>query len=205
MAKVYLSELTEASEIYKKDFLSNDTSTSKTIAGTLSDFVNGTSSKLSGDIWNTVRAKLSEFQSVFTKFNSVSDSFCSAIESAIGLITDVIGDDCSYDYLDDGLLDSLKSELAELKTKLATLQQGTSIATTDDSGNKTTTIQYDNAAIEACEKEIKEKTALIAKTEQFKEAYDKAISILDEAFQSVESLSNEVDSIEVSTKITYNI
>lgn len=204
MAKMYLDELETASSIYKDKFLSKDIDTSKNVNSMIYDFVNGTKSKLSGSMWDAVRGKMDEFESVFSNFNSVSDDFCSAIETAIKMLVDVVGEDSEYDYLDDSLLDDLHTQLKELTAKLETLNQGVTTTSKDKDGKETTTTQYDYAAINACKEEIKKTQALITKTEKFRDAYKKALEIVEGAYQSVVSFGSSVDSIQASDKITFD-
>lgn len=204
MAKMYLNELETASSIYKDKFLSRDIDTSKNVNSMIYDFVNGTKSKLSGSMWDAVRGKMGEFESVFSSFNSISDDFCSVIETAIKLLVDAVGDDNVNDYLDDSQLDNLRTKLENLKTKLETLNQGKKIVSKDKNGKETTTTQYDYESINACKEEIKKTQELIVKTEKFKEAYKKAIDIVEDAYQNVVSLGNSIDSIQVSDKITFD-
>lgn len=204
MAKMYLDELETASSIYKDNFLSRDIDTSKNVNSMIYDFVSGTKSKLSGSMWDAVRGKMGEFEGIFSNFNSVSDEFCSAIETAIQMLVNVVGEDSEYDYLDDSLLDNLHTQLKDLNAKLETLSQGETTTSKDKDGKETTTTQYDYAAINACKEEIKKTQALITKTEKFRDAYKKALKIVEGAYQSVVAFGSSVDNIQVSDKITFD-
>lgn len=204
MAKIYLDELETASSIYKDNFLSRDIDTSKNVNSMIYDFVNGTKSKLSGSMWDAVRGKMDEFEGIFSNFNSVSDEFCGAIETAIQMLVDVVGENNEYDYLDDSLLYNLHTQLKDLNAKLETLNQGETTTSKDKDGKETTTTQYDYAAISACKAEIEKTQDLITKTEKFRDAYKKALEIVEGAYQDVVSFGSSVDNIQVSDKITYD-
>ena len=204
MAKVYLDELETASSIYKDNFLSRDIDTSKNVNSMIYDFVNGTKSKLSGSMWDAVRGKMGEFEGIFSNFNSVSDEFCSAIETAVQMLVDVVGENNEYDYLDDSLLDNLRIQLKNLNAKLDILNQGETTTIKDKNGKEKTTTQYDYTAINSCKEEIKKTQALITKTEKFKDVYKKALEIVEGAYQNVVAFGSSVDSIQASDTITFN-
>ena len=204
MAKIYLNELETASSIYKDKFLSSDIDTAKNVNSMIGDFVGGTKSKLSGSMWDAVRGKMGEFESTFSQFDTISDNFCNAIETAVKMLVDVAGEDNEYDYLDDSLLASLHTKLKNLKSKLDVLSQGETITSKDKNNKETTTVKYDSAAISACEAEIEKTQDLITKTEKFRDAYKKALEIVEGAYQDVVSFGSSVDNIQVSDKITYD-
>lgn len=204
MAKIYLNELETASSIYKDKFLSSDIDTAKNVNSMIGDFVGGTKSKLSGSMWDAVRGKMGEFESTFSQFDTISDNFCNAIETAVKMLVDVAGEDNEYDYLDDSLLASLHTKLKNLKSKLDVLNQGETITSKDKNNKETTTVKYDSAAISACEAEIEKTQDLITKTEKFRDAYKKALEIVEGAYQDVVSFGSSVDNIQVSDKITYD-
>ena len=204
MAKIYLNELETASSIYKDKFLSSDIDTAKNVNSMIGDFVGGTKSKLSGSMWDAVRGKMGEFESTFSQFDTISDNFCNAIETAVKMLVDVAGEDNEYDYLDDSLLSSLHTKLKNLKSKLDVLNQGETITSKDKNNKETTTVKYDSTAISACEAEIEKTQDLITKTEKFRDAYKKALEIVEGAYQDVVSFGSSVDNIQVSDKITYD-
>lgn len=204
MAKIYLNELETASSIYKDKFLSSDIDTAKNVNSMIGDFVGGTKSKLSGSMWDAVRGKMGEFESTFSQFDTISDNFCNAIETAVKMLVDVAGEDNEYDYLDDSLLASLHTKLKNLKSKLDVLNQGETITSKDKNNKETTTVKYDSTAISACEAEIEKTQDLITKTEKFRDAYKKALEIVEGAYQDVVSFGSSVDNIQVSDKITYD-
>lgn len=204
MAKIYLNELETASSIYKDKFLSSDIDTAKNVNSMIGDFVGGTKSKLSGSMWDAVRGKMGEFESTFSQFDTISDNFCNAIETAVKMLVDVAGEDNEYDYLDDSLLASLHTKLKNLKPKLDVLNQGETITSKDKNNKETTTVKYDSVAISACEAEIEKTQDLITKTEKFRDAYKKALEIVEGAYQDVVSFGSSVDNIQVSDKITYD-
>ena len=204
MAKIYLNELETASSIYKDKFLSSDIDTAKNVNSMIGEFVGGTKSKLSGSMWDAVRGKMGEFESTFSQFDTISDNFCNAIETAVKMLVDVAGEDNEYDYLDDSLLASLHTKLKNLKSKLDVLNQGETITSKDKNNKETTTVKYDSTAISACEAEIEKTQDLITKTEKFRDAYKKALEIVEGAYQDVVSFGSSVDNIQVSDKITYD-
>lgn len=204
MAKIYLTELEEASSIYKDSFLSQDISTSNNVSGMINEFVTGTKSKLQGSMWDAVRGKMGEFQTAFSNFSKVSDNFCNTITNAVNKLQEVVGEDCNYDYLDDSKLDELNVKLNELKNKLETLKKGTQVTIKDKNGKETIQTQYDSDGIKACEAEINSTQNLIDKTEKFKEVYKEVLAQVEEAYNEVTSFASSVDGIEVSLKITYD-
>lgn len=209
MSKVYVDEIQAASDLYKGDIFSSDTNTVKSIDGQIGEFISTSSNTLKGDMWDAVRTKMQEFQDVFQKQASLVDEFGSAIQQALKLLYDCVGDNVDYDFLDTDQLEELNNKKSVLQAKLDNLNKGEQKQTGYETVNgqqvpKYETV-YDNAAIESTKSELADVEKLIAKTEEFKVVYNEAVSILDAAFSKVQAFASVVNSVQVSKKATYNV
>lgn len=193
--------------ITNDQFIHGDTKTNMT------NFINDTT-VLKGEQWDSVRNKMSLYNKMLEKRSKVAANLSLAINDAVKVLLDYLGDDL---YLDPSKLEEIKHTkqqcenlIADLESSINSKQQ---VEKVDEQGNSSFKTEYIYSYAEREEfrnkiNELRNETIpklnkLIAKIEGLPEIYEKAKEIIRTAYSEIESFSNEVNSITPSDKVNF--
>ena len=209
MASLYLDELTAAASSSTFNLLSNDSSDSKSSASNIEGFISGSGSILQGEQWDKVRSKMGVYQSALAARANCANNLGKAINDALKLLTDYMGDDA---MLDTAQLPEFTAERNACIEQIATLKSMMNEMETVnwyENGRwySTTRHKYDVAAIQGyinnAEAVLKELNRIIKKLEGLDEIYAQAEAMLEAAYQDVLAFQQMVSSITPSGKYVY--
>lgn len=203
--------------------ISNDGLGGNSTKNNLENFIND-NTVLKGSQWDSVRSKISKYNGLLDKRAKVAATLSSAIDSAIKLLLDYLGDDL---YLDASQLEEINETKKRCVDLISTLKDNLNsvnrIEVTDESGNivtdelgnvkyKTEYVyssserdKFKNMISELHDVTIPELDNLIEKIKGLPTIYKKAESIVNEAYNEIVKFSSEVSSITPSAKVQFTI
>lgn len=212
MAKIYSDELEAAMSFTTFDTLNQDSTDATSTGDKLVDFIEQSGAELSGEQWETVRAKMTEFQTALASRATVANHLGEAIQEALKKLKDYMA---PYEMLDSSRLDEYKAARDECEASIETLQGmlgEMKQVSYPDPNNEGEYINewvhvYDvdavNAEIEAAKATLEELDRIIAKVEGLDAVYEEAEVMLEEAYQEVLQFQQQVSSITPSSKYVY--
>ena len=210
MAKVYLDEIDAFLGSNTFDVLTNDSNNSKSINSSIDSFINGSKEQLVGVNWDGYRTKMGQYNEAFNSGMQIASKLGDAIKEALQLLKDYLGDDL---MLDSSKLEYYRQQKTICENSIDTLKgmlsQTTTVESKDSNGNsiQTTQLLYNtseiNSKISLAEETLTELNRLINKIEGLDEVYNKADSILQEAFSGLESFGTSVTSITPDGRFEY--
>lgn len=191
MAKLYLDEIEAALSFNGLENLKTDVDDSKKLSASLSEFVSTSSSKLTGEQWDAVRGKVTEYNDVSEIRNSAANYLYNSIKEGLTLLKNYLGEDQMLDssQLNECLSKKRQCEntIASLRSKLSTEANTSSI----------------RSQINSAEETLKELNRLIKKLEGLDEVYQQALSIFENGLQGVTNLQSKAN-IKHSGKFVYS-
>ena len=193
--------------ITNDQFIHGDTKTNMT------NFINDTT-VLKGEQWDSVRNKMSLYNKMLEKRSKVAANLSLAINDAVKVLLDYLGDDL---YLDPSKLEEIKQAKQRCESAIASLESNINstktVQVTDKEGNISYRTDYVYSSSEREEFRrvmnelrnvtIPELDRLIEKINGLSEIYANAKAIIEEAYSVIESFSNEVSSITPSSKVQF--
>lgn len=212
--KVYADELNAFKNSSVCSSLKTDSKESGTVESVISDFVTMAKGRLTGDGWNNACAKLTEFQAALLKRAEVASALSDAIEAAINLIIDYMGE---YPSLDCSKLEEIKENKRQCEANIE-LIQGAMYATKTESyidpitqETKSRTVNVYSASeiaeFQACidklRESINEIQKLITKLEGLEDIYKQAEGMLASVFSQIDSFGTAVSNIVPNNKVVY--
>ena len=135
---------------------------------------------LQGDIWKEVNSKLDSYNSLLDKRLKSNDKLKAAIEEALKLLEDYMGD---YDELDDSMIDQLKEEVSKFESQISDLQNKIEAAT----GNASSEVSKFKSQIDKNRELIEELKKKLEKLEGLWEVINKATDIVSGAVEEIKS------------------
>ena len=202
MTKIYLDEINSALGFSTFDTLEQDTKDSTNTSGSIDSFIYQSGTKLSGEQWDKSRAKMGVYKSALAKRGEIAGILSTAIKEALELLKEYLGTD---EMLDSEKLPELKEQKQVCEDAINNLEDMLRQTKTDAKGNIVPA--YDskevNAQLALAKETLKEIERLIEKIEGLDEVYQKAISILDTAYQAIVEYAKEVAGIKPSGKYQY--
>ncbi len=210
MAKVYLDEIEALLGSTTFNTLSVDSQEATSVSDAITDFVSGSKAQLIGDSWDNYRNKLETINEAMKARIALAKELGEAIQKALQLLKDYLGDDL---YLDSDKLDAFKSQKQYCENSIAKLNsmlsETTSVTYQDTDG--TTKVKsvalYDTAEIRAqiatAEETLQELNRLIAKIEGLDAVYAQAEAILQAAFSGVDGFKNQVAGFMPDKTVSY--
>lgn len=200
---VYTDELKAATNCFSSpdNPLKCDSNDSNSMNETLDDFIENSINSLTGEGWDSVRNKLGEYNTLLVQRMNVASRLGEAIQNALKLLTDYIGD---YESLDTSKLEEIKLARNECYSNICSLENMLKqTREIEVDGVKKVVNVYDAGAINAKLNNLRnallELDNLIKKIEGLDEIYLKAEQMLKDAFADVESFGSSVSNI-VPTK-----
>ncbi len=212
MAKIYSDELEAAMSFTTFDTLNQDSTDATSTGDKLVDFIEQSGAELSGEQWEAVRAKMTEFQTALASRATVANHLGEAIQEALKMLKDYMA---PYEMLDSSRLDEYKAARDEYEDAIETLtgmMGEMRLVSYPDPKNEGQYIEgwehvYDvntiQAQIDATKAIIEELDKVIAKVEGLDEVYEEAEAMLEEAYQEVLQFQQQVSSITPSSKYVY--
>jgi hypothetical protein len=202
MAKIYLDEINSALGFSTFDTLEQDVKDSGSANNSIDAYINESSTKLSGEQWDKTRTKMGVYKDALSKRAEVAGILSEAIREALQLLKDYLGTD---EMLDSEKLPELKEQRQACAEAIKNLQGMLNEKKTNDAGEEVPAYNNDEvrAQIALAEETLKEIDRLIEKIEGLDEVYNKAVDILDGAYQSVLAFGKTVSGIKPSGKYVY--
>ena len=210
MTKLYLDELDAALGGSTCSTLNQDSTDSKSVNEAINAFCENTSGKLSGEAWDKVRGKLSQYQTALGTRAELANKLSAAIEKALKLLKDYMGSD---QMLDTSKLEEYKAAREECKESIATLNSMLTemvekkVKNADGTYSTSYVHAYDTSAVQAqislAEDTLKELDRIIEKIEGLDAVYKEAESIMEEAYQEVLEFQKSISTITPSGKYVY--
>ncbi len=210
MTKLYLDELDAALGGTTCSTLTQDSTDSKSVDDIIKSFCEKSDGKLSGEQWNKVRGKLTQYQAALGARAEVANKLSEAIQKALKLLKDYMGSD---NMLDTSKLDDYKAERQRCKECIASLNSmlnetvAKKVQNADGSYSTTYVSAYDssviNAQIAAAEDTLKELDRIIEKIEGLDAVYKEAEGMMEEAYQEVLKFKSSISTITPSGKYVY--
>lgn len=210
MAKIYLDEIDAFLSSGTMDCLTADSKEGGTINEAILNFNDASRFQLEGNNWDQYRSKLASFNEAMQVRMSVASKLGAAIQEALKLLKDYLGDDL---MLDSSKLDEYKRQKQNCRDSIdklnAMLNETTQVEQTDANGVKTTVTVavYDagdiRAQISLAEETITELDRLITKIEGLDAVYQQAEAILQTAFSEVTAFQNQVSGIMPDATFSY--
>jgi len=191
MAKLYLDEIEAALSFSGLENLKTDIDDSKKLSTSLSEFISTSSSKLTGEQWEAVRGKVTEYNNVSEARNSAATSLYDAIKEGLTLLKNYLGED---QMLDSSQLNECISKKKQCENTISSLKAKLSTET------NTSSIR---SQINSAEETLKELNRLIKKLEGLDEVYQQALSIFENGLQGVTNLQSK-SNIKHSGKFVYS-
>ncbi len=209
MTKVCMEDLDSGMADATFKNLKNDNGESTKLKDSISAFTSD-KDKLKGEQWDKVKKKINEFQPLLEERGKVAEKLIEAIQSAIGVLKEYLGDD---QMLDTSQLEDFKAEKKKVEDTIASLKAKLLETVTEevsDGKGGTTTVtkpKYNaddiNEQIAAAEDTLKELERIIKKIEGLDEVYNKAMGIMDEAAAEIATFQSNVDNVKPSGKFVY--
>ena len=210
MTKLYLDELDAALSGSTFSTLNQDSTDSKSVSDAITAFCSKSDGKLSGEQWDKVRGKLSQYQSALGTRAELANKLSEAIEKALKMLKDYMGSD---NMLDTTRLEEYKMERQKCKDSISTLSSmldevvEKKVKNADGTYTTSYVPAYDAAEVKAqialAEDTIKELDRIIEKIEGLDKVYKEAEAIMEEAYQEVVKFQASVSSITPSGKYVY--
>lgn len=204
MAKIYLDEINAALGFSTFDTLEKDTSDSSRLDKALDSYVSdsGTKTKLAGDAWDQTRTKMGTYKDALATRASVAGTLSTAIKEALNLLKDYLGTD---EMLDTEKLPEMKEQKKACEDAISNLEAMLKETKVNDEGKTVHVYNTDevNAQLTLAKETLKEIDRLIEKIEGLDEVYNKAVAILDAAYESVLAFGKQVGAIKPSGKFEY--
>lgn len=215
MNAIYLDELLAAQSYAAVSNLSLDVTETNNIKGILNEFVTDSQGRLQGDSWTEVQAKMAEFSAVFDKRISLANDLTTAVNDALNMLVEYIGD---YPYLDYSEYEEISTSYHQCELDIASINAALAetvyvkVGENDDGSDKMDyvhKIQDEGVRkqlsgkigeIEASMAEIK---ALLDKLDGLEEVYNSAKELLDAAFEEFDDFETSVSQITPSSKVEY--
>ena len=191
MAKLYLDEIEAALSFSGLENLKTDIDDYKKLSTSLSEFISTSSSKLTGEQWEAVRGKVTEYNNVSEARNSAATSLYDAIKEGLTLLKNYLGED---QMLDSSQLNECISKKKQCENTISSLKAKLSTET------NTSSIR---SQINSAEETLKELNRLIKKLEGLDEVYQQALSIFENGLQGVTNLQSK-SNIKHSGKFVYS-
>jgi hypothetical protein len=210
---IYADELSAAKNSSVFSNLKIDAGESASIQSIISDFQTLAHGRLVGSMWDNAFAKLNEFSAALLKRIEVANNMSEAIQEAIRILNDYIGD---YPYLDCSQLEAIKASKKQCENQISMIKQVMYSKTTQkyiDSNGEEKTRQVNvysdseiaqfSLAITKLEENIRELQLLIEKLEGLEAVYAQAQAVLDSAFAGVDGFGSNVSNIVPNNKVVY--
>ncbi len=202
MAKIYLDEINSALGFSTFDTLEKDVKDSGSTGTAVDSYITDSTEKLTGEQWDKTRDKMGIYKSALGKRGEIAGALSSAIKEALQILKDYLGTD---EMLDSEKLPELKEQKQVCENSISTLEDMLSQTKVDDKGN--TVHVYDTEEVRAqlalARETLKEIERLIEKIEGLDEVYNKALGILEGAYQQVVEYATQVSGIKPSGKYQY--
>ncbi len=212
--KVYADELISFKNSSVCSSLKSDSKESVSVESTISDFITMAKGRLTGSGWDNACAKLNEFQAALLKRVEVANSLAGAIESAINLIIDYMGE---YPYLDCSQLEEIKENKKQCEANIEMIKGAMYATRTEERIDNITgevkriTVNVYSASeiaefqrcIDKLQESINEIQKLITKLEGLEAIYKQAEGILAGAFSQIDGFGSSVSSIVPNNKVVY--
>lgn len=182
--KLYKDDLNNAKGFIQ--MLEQDMNNVDNLKARITDFMNviGIGNKLSGPGYESIKNKLSEYNSILDKRKSVAIILKTVINSSLSTMNSYMG---GYVYLSTDMIDLAKAEIASLKAKLWEYDYFV------NSAGKTVTKKVKNLNIEA---EINRLYEFIEYLERMIPTDNAAWSTVSSGANSIKSLSSMVSSMQ---------
>ena len=210
MPKVYLDEIDALLTSGTMDTLTVDSSEATTVSEAITSFIGGSQTQLAGQSWDDYRAKLQTINEAMQVRIALAKKLGEAIQKALQLLKDYLGDDL---YLDSDKLDLYRKQKQNCENSIAKLNSMLSATTQveykDESGvTRTKSVAlYDASEIRAqiatAEETLRELDRLITKIEGLDAVYAEAEAILAEAFSGIDGFKNQVSDIMPDRTVSY--
>ena len=214
-----LDEINEALGSAIFDQLSTDSNEAKDMATMFGDFVSTSGGKLSGPGWESVNAKMTEFQTALSDRMKLATEFGDAIKAALELCQNFLQEDPAVESLDAQDLTDIEEAMRQAESDIAEItgymNKTHQVEIKDADGNPTgeyrTEYVYDDTFRSNCQKKIDELNEsiryakkLIAKIEKMDSVYNEAMSMLEEAYSAVRDYGSTIRSLNPSGRFVYN-
>lgn len=210
MPKIYLDEVEAMNSSTLVSTLKNDSTDSANVNNSVVLFAD-TKDKLSGPQWDKVRSKFAEYSNALDKRTAVAEKLSDAIETALNLLIEYLGDDL---MLDSSMLGEYESQKRTCKNSIdklyAMLEEMETVKVTDSNGktSEVTRHKYDQSTIKkqisSAEAVLDELQRLIDKINGLEAICEQAVGILEPVFSEITEYGNIVSSITPSSKVVYN-
>ena len=210
MAKIYLDEIDAFLASGTVSTLTNDSQEGTSINDALLNFVDLSSSQLVGNNWDNYRSKFASFNSAIQARMKLASKLGSAIQEALQLLKNYLGDD---QMLDSSKLEEYKRNKQICQNSIENLNSMLSatadVQYTDTDGTKKVrkTSLYDaneiRAQINSATETLNELDRMITKIEGLDEVYSQAEAILQSAFAGIDTFKGQVENIIPDTTFTY--
>ena len=202
MTKIYLDEINSALSFSTFDTLEQDAKDSDGVSNAIESYVYQSGGKLQGEQWDKTRTKMGVYQEALGKRGEIAGVLSAAIKEALELLKDYLGTD---EMLDSSKLPELKDAKSTCENSISTLEDMLKQTKTDANGNTVPVYNSDevNAQLALARETLKEIERLIEKIEGLDEVYNKAVGILEAAYQQVVAFAKEVAGIKPSGQYHY--
>lgn len=193
--------------------VTNDSFNNFDVRTNLENFISN-DSVLQGEQWSAVREKLNQYSIAFDMRSQAASNLSSAINDAVNMMLDYLGDDL---YIDPSKLDELKLTKSQCEQQIAELEAQMSAMTYKPIKDENGKIRYIKdylysagqraaaaAAIASLRNEtIVELNRLITKIEGLKDIYIKAEEMISSASTGIDKFSQYVNSIVPTQKVVF--
>lgn len=196
MTVIYNNELSSANSSNMITELEKEIDTSTKLITIMSDFLTSSTTKLVGNGYDAVRAKLSLYNDALSKQVKISQNLSNNIKAANNIMINYMD---GYDMLDDANIDDIKNSIADTKSFLDWLKSYSTVTRTNSKGETVTESVRNgtNAEIESWTGILHEFEHLLELLENLKPTDESAFSLLDSVKTDIVSFGKALQELKL--------